>query len=266
MTREDMVRFHTTWFKPNNATLIVVGDTTAAEIKPKLEKLFAQWAPGDVPVKRLHNVPRPKRPVIYLVDKPGAQQSVVLAGTLADPPRVENEIELETMNNIFGGTFGGRLNMNLREDKHWSYGAGSLLQGARAQRLFLAYSSVQADKTADTIAEILGEMKGMLGARPVTSEELEKTKQQQIFELPGSHETMNAVGNLFGDLLQLGLPLNFYDTYVSRVSALTIADIEAAAGLLLEPANMIWMVVGDRAAIEPALRALELGEIVATQA
>ena len=266
MTRDDMVRFHTTWFKPNNATLIVVGDTTAAEIKPKLEKLFAAWSPGEVPVKRLNTVPRPKRPVIYLVDKPGAQQSVVLAGTLADPPKVENEIELETMNNIFGGTFGGRLNMNLREDKHWSYGAGSLLQGARAQRLFLAYSSVQADKTADTIAEILGEMKGMLGARPVTSEELEKAKQQQIFELPGSHETMNAVGNLFGDLLQLGLPLNFYDTYVSRVSALTTTNIEAAAKSLLDPANMIWMVVGDRAVIEPALHALQLGEIVATQA
>jgi zinc protease len=261
-----MVRFHTAWFKPNNATLIVVGDTTVAEIKPKLEKLFAKWSPGESPAERLDIVPRPSRPVIYLVDKPGAQQSIVLAGTLAAPPRVEDEIELETMNNIFGGTFGGRLNMNLREDKHWSYGAGSLLQGARAQRLFLAYSSVQGDKTAETVAEILSELKGMLGARPVTAEELEKAKQQQTFELPGSHETMNAVGNLFGDLLQLGLPLNFYDSYVSRVSALTTADIEAAAKSLLDPANMIWMVVGDRAAIEPALRALEIGEIVPAEA
>ena len=266
MTREDMVRFHAAWFKPNNATLIVVGDTTAAEIKPKLEKLFAKWSPGESPAKRLDIVARPKRPVIYLVDKPGAQQSVVLAGTLAAPPRVEDEIELETMNNIFGGTFGGRLNMNLREDKHWSYGAGSLLQGARAQRLFLAYSSVQGDKTADTVAEILGEMKGMLGARPVTSAELEKAKQQQIFELPGSHETMNAVGNLFGDLLQLGLPLDFYDSYVSRVSGLTTTDIEAAAKSLLDPGNMVWMVVGDRAAVEPALHALEIGEIVTAEA
>jgi zinc protease len=266
MTREDMVRFHAAWFKPDNATLIVVGDTTAAEIKPKLEKFLAQWSPGKAPGKRLETVARPKRPVIYVVDKPGAQQSVVLAGTLAAPPSVKNEIEFETMNNIFGGTFGGRLNMNLREDKHWSYGAGSLLQGARAQRLFLAYSSVQGDKTAETVAEILGEMKGMLGGRPATSEELEKAKQRQIFELPGSHETMNAVGNLFGDLLQLGLPLNFYDSYVSRVSALTTADIEAAAKSLLDPVNMIWMVVGDRAAIEPALRALEIGEIVAAEA
>jgi zinc protease len=125
---------------------------------------------------------------------------------------------------------------------------------------------VQGDKTAETVAEILSELKGMLGARPATAEELEKVKQQQIFELPGSHETMNAVGNLFGDLLQLGLPLNFYDSYVSRVSALTTAGIEAAAKSLLDPANMIWMVVGDRAAVEPALRALEIGEIVIAEA
>jgi zinc protease len=125
---------------------------------------------------------------------------------------------------------------------------------------------VQGDKTADTVAEILGEMKGMLGARPVTSAELEKAKQQQIFELPGSHETMNAVGNLFGDLLQLGLPLDFYDSYVSRVSGLTTTDIEAAAKSLLDPGNMVWMVVGDRAAIEPALHALEIGEIVTAEA
>jgi zinc protease len=112
---------------------------------------------------------------------------------------------------------------------------------------------------------MLKEIVGMTGIKPVRPEELDKVKQQQIFELPGSHETMNAVGNLFGDLLQLGLPLNFYDTYVSRVSALTIPEIEACAKSLLYPQNMIWMVVGDGAAIEPALQALNIGEIVPVQ-
>ncbi len=170
------------------------------------------------------------------------------------------------MNNIFGGTFGGRLNMNLREEKHWSYGAASILYGARAQRPFLAYASVQADKTAETITEMLNELSGMTGAKPVRAEELEKVKQQQILELPGAHETMNAVGNLLSDLLQLGLPLDFYDTYVSRVSALTIAEIESCAKLLLDPRHMIWMVVGDRVQIEPGLRALNIGEIIPTEA
>src|SRR6185437_11234855 len=266
MTRAGIAAFYQTWFEPANATLIVVGDTALAEIKPKLEKFFGSWRTGEVPLKNLGFVQRPDKPAIYLVDKPGALHSVVIAGTIAPAPAANSEIVLETMNNIFGGTFGARLNMNIREDKHWSYGAGSILYGARAQRPFLAYASVQGDKTADSISEMLKELTGMTGQKPVRPEELEKVKQQQTFELPGSHETMNAVGNLFGDLLQLGLPLNFYDTYVSRVSALTIPEIEACAESLLDPRHMVWMVVGDRSAIEPSLRALNLGEIILVEA
>ena len=264
--REDMQRYHDTWFKPNNATLVVVGDTTIAEIKPKLEALFAGWKPSDVPVKHMATVPRPAKPAIYLVDKPGALHSVVLSGTIAPPPKMEDEVALETMNNVFGGSFSSRLNMNLREEKHWSYGAGSVLYGATAQRPFLAYSSVQGDKTADSIAEILKELKGMLGAEPVTEEELEATKQQQILELPGQHETMNSVGGLFVDLMQQGLPLDFYSTYVSKVTSLTTQDITAAARKVLDPAHTIWMVVGDRKELEPALKALNIGEIIAVEA
>ena len=153
------------------------------------------------------------------MNKPGALHSVVIAGSIAPPPNADTEIALETTNNIFGGTFGARLNMNLREDKHWSYGAASVLYGARAQRPFLAYASVQGDKTSESIAEIIKELSGMAGAKPVREEELEKVKQQQILELPGAHETMNSIGGLLGDLLQFGLPLDYYDTYVSRVSA-----------------------------------------------
>ena len=235
-----------------------------AEIKPKLESLFKAWQGGEVPEKKLGDVARPSKPTIYLVDKPGAIHSVVIAGTVGPRASADTEVTLETMNNVFGGTFGARLNMNLREDKHWSYGAGSVLYAARAQRPFLAYASVQGDKTADSIAEMMKELHGMTGAKPVTAEELDKVKQQQTFELPGALETMNAVGNLLGDLLQLGLPLNFYDSYVERVSALTISDIEASAGSLLQPRNIIWMVVGDRSVIEQPLRDLGIGEIVLT--
>ncbi len=264
LTRDDTVNFHARWFKPNNATLVVVGDTTLAEIKPKLESLFSGWQAADVPPKQLSHVGRPAKPVIYLVDKPGALQSVVVAGTIAPPAKDETEVVLETMNNVFGGTFGARLNMNLREDKHWSYGAGSVLYAARAQRPFLAYASVQGDKTADAIREMGAELSGMGGGRPVSDEELEKVKQQQILELPGAHETMNAVGSLLGDLLQSGLPLNFYDSYVQRVTALTTSEIESNARALLSPEQMIWMVVGDRSAIEQSLRDLQIGEIVPT--
>ena len=266
LTRDDIVRFHSNWFEPNNSTLIVVGDTTVAEIKPKLERLFGEWKAAPVPAKNVHTVSRPAKPKIYLIDKPGAQHSVVIAGTIAPPPDVRNEVALETMNNVFGGTFGARLNMNLREEKHWSYGAASVLYAARAQRPFLAYASVQGDKTANSISEMLSELSGITGLKPITEEELEKVKQQQIFELPGAHETMNAIGGLFGDLLQLGLPLNFYDDYVSRVSALTTSELEECARTLLDPRRMIWLVVGDRARLEAPLRALNIGEIVPTEA
>ncbi len=266
LNRDDIVRFHSAWFKPNNATLVIVGDTTLEEIKRKLENLFTDWQGGEVAAKNIGPVNRPSNPALYLIDKPGAEHSVVIAGTVALPPSAQTEIALEAMNNVLGGTFGARLNMNLREEKHWCYGAASVLYGARGQRPFLAYASVQGDKTGDSINEMLLEFSGMLGMKPVREDELAKVKQQQILELPGSHETMNSIGGTLGDLLQLGLPLNYYDTYVSRVSALTVADLNASAKELLDPRQMIWMVVGDREKLEPALRDLGIGEIVALEA
>jgi zinc protease len=125
---------------------------------------------------------------------------------------------------------------------------------------------VQGDKTSDSIAEMLKELAGMTGTKPVREEELEKVKQQQILELPGAHETMNSIGSLLGDLLQFGLPLDYYETYVSRVLAVTIADVNACAKSLLDPRQMVWLVVADRSQVETGLRELGLGEIIPTQA
>jgi zinc protease len=120
--------------------------------------------------------------------------------------------------------------------------------------------------THGCVREMLKELFGMAGAQPVREEELDKVKEQQILELPGSHETMNSIGTLLGDLLQLGLPLDFYDSYVTRVSALLVADIERCAKSLLDPRQMIWMVVGDREQVEPTLRDLQIREIIPTEA
>ncbi|MGH9651971.1 MAG: M16 family metallopeptidase [Bryobacteraceae bacterium] len=266
LAREEMPAFHARWFQPGNSTLIVVGDTTLGEIKPKLEALFGEWRGGQAPSKNLQTVAQPEIPAIYLIDKPDAPQSIVIAGGIAPPPEARNEAAIETMNNIFGGTFGARLNMNLREEKHWTYGAASVLYKARAQRPFLAYASVQADRTADSLSEILAELFGMSGVKPIRGEELEKVKRQQILELPGAHETMNSIGNLLGSLLQLGLPLDYYDTYVSQVEALTPAEIESCAQSLIDPRRMLWMVVGDAAKVEEPLRERGVGEIVRVQA
>jgi zinc protease len=265
LTRDDIAAFHDTWFQPENNTLIIVGDTTLEEIKPKLETRLQNWRGKRVPAKNITPVPKPAKPAIYLVDRPGAQHSVVIAATIAPPPDARREPAIEAMNNIFGGTFGSRLNMNLREEKHWCYGAASVLYSARAQRPFVAYASVQADKTSDSISEFLAELTGMIGAKPVREEELEKVKRQQILELPGAHETMNAIGNMLANLLQLGLPLDYYETYAERVLELTPATIEACAKMLLDPQEMIWLVVGDGAKVEPSIRSLGIGEIFPIQ-
>ncbi|HEU4680740.1 MAG TPA: pitrilysin family protein, partial [Gemmatimonadales bacterium] len=122
ITREDLVRFHQAWFKPNHATLVVVGATSMAEIKPKLERLFAGWKPGEVPTKNIATVERSTRPLVYMIDRPGSLQSVIIAGHIAPPKANPQEVSIETMNGVLGGDFSSRVNMNLREDKHWSYG------------------------------------------------------------------------------------------------------------------------------------------------
>jgi zinc protease len=261
LTREDMARFHAAWFKPNHATLIVVGDTTLAEMRPKLEKLFSAWTPGETPQKNVATVALPERSVVYLMDRPGAQQSLILAGNVAPPKSNPDEVSIESMNNILGGDFGGRLNMNLREDKHWAYGALTMLMSARGQRPFLAYAPVQTDKTKESMAEIDKELRGILADRPATDAELARVKASETLRLPGSRETMDSVRGSVEDLVQYDLPEDYYQTYAGKVRALTLADIEKSAREVVQPKHLIWVVVGDRAKIEAGIRELGLGEV-----
>ena len=261
LTREDLAKFHGTWFKPNDSTLVVAGDTTLGELTPKLEKLFAGWKSGDVPKKNIGTVEYPPKPVVYILDKPGALQSVILAGEIAPPRNNPDEIAIETMNNILGGNFGARINMNLREDKHWSYGAQSVLIGARGQRPFIVVAPVQTDKTRESLAEIDKELRGILGDKPPTQEELAKVQANETLSLPGSRETISEVGNSIETLVEYGLPDDYYDKYAGRVRALQVSDIEAAAKRVVRPGNLVWVVVGDRSKIEAGVRELNLGPV-----
>jgi zinc protease len=186
MDRAAMVKYHQTWFKPNHSTLRGGGDTSMAELKPMLEDRFKSWGKGDVPEKNLAQVKIPDKAVVYLVDKPGALQSVILAGHVAPPTNNPDEIAIQTLNTILGGSFTSRLNMNLREDKHWSYGAGSFFVDARGQRPFLAYAPVQTDKTKESVAEVAKELKDLVNGRPATDDELSKAKDNQTLTWPGS--------------------------------------------------------------------------------
>jgi zinc protease len=261
LTRRDLESFHQTWFKPNHATLLVVGDTTVAEMKPKLEKLFKGWSGGDIPQKNIAAVALMAKPVVYIIDKPASPQSVVIAGQLAPPSADPDRIAIETMNFILGGDFVSRLNMNIREEKHWSYGAGSFLTGARGQQPFIAYAPVQADKTKETMDEIRKELEGMLGKKPISADEYGNAKNSQTLQLPGLWETMTAVEQSLVEMVRFGLPDDYYQFYPQRVLQLQIEDLDRAARKVIHPESILWLVVGDRATIEPKVRELGYGDV-----
>ncbi|MGZ8398654.1 MAG: M16 family metallopeptidase [Gemmatimonadales bacterium] len=259
--REDLVRFHQTWFKPNHATLVVVGATTLAEIKPRLERLFASWKPGDVPAKNIATVGQQPRPVVYLIDRPGSLQSVILAGNVAPPKANPKEVTIEAMNGVLGGDFSSRINMNLREDKHWSYGAFTFFRDARGQRPFVAYAPVQTDKTKEAVIELDKELRGIVKDRPIQPAELSRAQASLTLTLPGSWETASALAGSIGNIVTFGLDDRYYDTFADKVRAQTVESVTAIAGEVVHPDQLVWVIVGDRSKIEPGLRELKLGEI-----
>ena len=261
LTPADLQRFHDLWFRPNNATLVVVGDTTLAEMQPKLEKLFGGWQPGEVPHKTLAEVPLPAKPRVYLVDRPGSEQSIIFAGNVAPPYGSPDNIPIQVMNTVLGGDFTSRINMNLREDKHWAYGAFSFIVSARGQRPFIAYAPVQTDKTAASMAELQKELQGVVSDRPLTAEELARGKSLRTLTLPGDWETDDAVAGAVATQVTYRLPPEYWDTYAGKVEGVSLADTVRAARETVHPGQLTWVVVGDLARIEPEIKALNLGPI-----
>jgi len=259
--REDVVRWWSTWFKPGNATLVVVGDTTAQEIVPRLERLFAGWKDGPVPRKNVAMVPLPDQARLYLVDRPGSEQSLILLGQLAPPRANPQEIAQTTLNTVLGGQFVSRVNTNLREDKHWSYGAATVLSDARGPRMFWGYASVQADKTSPSVAELQKELRGIRGDRPVTPDELALAQSRRSLALPGRWEGASAVSSSIAEIVRFGFPDDYFAQYAARVRAVTLADL-AEAARFIAPERLVWVVVGDRAKVEAGLAQLGLGRPV----
>jgi zinc protease len=261
LERENLVDFYKTWFTPNNSTLVIVGAITMDEIKPKLETLFKKWRPDDVPEKNISTVNHKDESVVYLLDRPGSLQSIIFAGHVAPPSGNPNEVAIEAMNNILGGDFTSRVNMNIREDKGWAYGAFTFFVDARGQRPFIAYAPVQSDKTKESMAEILKELRNIKGDIPPTIEELEKTKNNQILSLPGSWETNGEVGGSINTIVRFGLPDDYFDTYADEIRNLTLNDVSAMAEDVLHTEQLVWVIVGDREKIEQGIRDMGFDEI-----
>ncbi len=262
ISREDVAGFHRKWYRPDNATLVVVGDVPLETLRPMLEERFGQWKGGEAaPELEIGSASMADERVVYLVDKPGALQSVIIAGLPAPPTNNPDEIAIETMNTILGGSFTSRINMNLREDKHWSYGARSMLLDARGPRMFMAYSPVQTDKTKESMIEIDRELRDILGSRPPEAEELSKAQKNRTLRLPGQYETKRAVLGALVDILTYDLPGDYFETYARNLRSLELPDIERAAKAIVHPDHMVWVVVGDLAEIEQGVRELRFGEV-----
>ena len=256
LTREDLARFHADWFRPNHATAIVVGPVTVASLTPQLERLLGNWRPGEIPAKLIPTVAtRPSR-TLYLLDKPGADQSVIFAGQLIPSRATPDDLAIATMNDVLGGKFTARLNMNLREAKHWSYGAYSFSYDARGQRPLLAYAPVQSDKTAEAVTEIRNEFASIVGKRPATADEVALVKRTNTLSLPGQWETGGAVSSSISEIVEFGLPDDYWSRYAATIRGLTPAQVNKAATDYLRPKDLILVVVGDRKVIEPGLRNL----------
>ena len=261
LTRQNLSDFHATWFRPNNGTLVVVGDVSMAELAPGLERVFADWRPADVPTKNLEAVTHKDSSAVYLIDRPGSQQSLIMSGHVAPAKSNPAEIAIETMNTVLGGSFSSRINMKLREDKHWSYGARTRLIDARGPRPFIVTAPVQTDRTKESMQEIYAELTGIRSDRPVTSEELAKAQDLRTLTLPGRWETNGAVSGDIVSMVRYGLAFDHYDTYVAQVRSLELSDIAAAARNIIQPDRLVWIVVGDRAVIEDGIRELAVGEL-----
>ena len=262
LERADLAQWHRTWFLPNNSTLVVAGDVTMAQLKPELERAFGSWKSGTAPKKQLDTLPRTAGKKVYLIDKPGAPQSVIVAAHLSETGGRAEDLAIETVMRNFGGIATSRLNRNLRLDKHWSYGASGQLAEARGQRPFLVVAPVQTDKTKESILELVKEIRGVAGERPLTGEEFQSVMRNQTMRLPGSFETLGSLQNAAIRLTNLGYPDDYFAKYASSVRALDEATLNNAAKTYVRPDEVIWMVIGDLKKVEAGVRELNLGDVV----
>ena len=261
LEREDLINFVGSWFKPNNATLIVVGDTTLNTLVPILENLFADWLPGDIPVKNISDVAHQQKARVFIIDRPDSLQSVIYAGHVAPEVEDESEIAIGTMNNILGGSFTSRINMNLREDKGWSYGSRTIMIPTNSQRPFFVQAPVQTDRTADSMQEVINELRAFISDNPPTNEEVNKAQDSQSLRLAGRWETNNSVSASLREIVRFGYEDDYFDHYANRVRSLNIEDVAAAAREVVRPENLVWLVVGDRSQVEQEISQLGIADI-----
>ncbi|KFN44185.1 M16 family metallopeptidase [Arenimonas oryziterrae] len=263
LNRLDMTAWHTQQIRPDNATVIVVGDTTLAEITPLLEKHFGDWSTAAMakPTVSLPTAALPTKPRVFLIDQPGAIQSNILVGQLVASSKDPAALDFDIANGVLGGEFSSRLNMNLRENKHWAYGSYSGVGSALGQRPWTASAGVQSDKTIESIKEMQREITDYAsGKAPATPQEVAKIQATEVRGLPGSFETARAVLNAVSGINRYGRPDDYVVQRKTRIEAMTPAGVQSAAAAI-KPQALTWVIVGDLSKIEAGVRALNIGTV-----
>jgi predicted Zn-dependent peptidase len=258
---DDLRAFYRSAFRPDNATLLVVGDVEPRSALASFEAAFGRWTAEDpIPTRAATSTlpPRTGR-AVYLLDKPGAPQSEIRIGRIGVPRSTPDYFPLQVMNTVLGGSFSSRLNLNLREKRGYTYGAGSFFEMREGPGPFSASAGVQTDKTADALKEFFAELAAI--RHPVPAEELGRAKRYLALRYPGGFETTGDIVRRLEEMLVYDLPADYAATYVQRIQAVTAAEVEHAARAHIDPDRMVVVIVGDRGAIEGPVRALNLGPL-----
>jgi zinc protease len=259
-TPPQLTAFHAQRYRPSNATLIVVGDVTAAGVLPLLEGAFGAWnADAAAASAAVPPAERPRGRQVTIVDMPGAEQSQIRVGTVGVARSTPDYFPLQVLNTVLGGSFTSRLNQNLRETHGYAYGANSRFDMRRSPGPFVAAAGVQTDKTAESLTEIFKELDAI--RTTIGADELAKAKNYLALGFPSAFETIEDLAANLEELAIYGLPETYYADYTAKIGDVTAAAVRRAAAAHIEPANLAVVVVGDRARIEAGIRALELGEV-----
>ncbi|MEO7787898.1 MAG: pitrilysin family protein [Sphingomicrobium sp.] len=255
-TRADLASFQQQWLRPDNARIFIVSDRPLAEVKAMLDARFGSWA-ASTAARGVKNfiapTPRPTGSRILLVDRPGAPQSSIAGGQVLPIDPRGDTIALSTANDALGGNFLARLNMDLREAKGWSYGVSGRPQYLAKGAIYSVSAPVQADRTGESIAALSSDIGDFLGSKGVTPEELDRTVNNSINELPGEFETSSALLSAMMNNDLLGRPDDYYTRLPARLRSQTVASLDQAARGAIDPKGFTWVVVGDAAKIRPQL-------------
>ena len=257
-SRDDLASHHTAHYTPAGTTLILVGDITRDDAIEQAESAFGSWQPSAASDhdEESDGTPDDGATTIYLADKPGAPQSVIRSGYLTVPRHHPDYLPLNLLNYILGGQFSARLNMNLRQDKGYSYGYMSSIEWLSGPSALTAGGSVQTEVTKESVSETVKEFEEIRSARPVTQEEFDDAVNGILRGLPNQFETHGQVLSQLVRLVAFDLPDDYFTTYAAEVSALTLADIHRVAEEHVKSAALKIVVAGDAATIEPSLREL----------